>query len=319
MRQRVGGHGRHHQASDDRPERPEAHRRPPPPLGREVPHQGRGGNEDDPLDEADQGDEDHEQSLVRGVGHGEDREQGGQREAVGDHVGPTPPVGHPGQDGRKGADPGRHHADGVDVIAERHAVVFDDRRRHRAGNVQLVVEDDRCQHDDPEVEDAGPGVRIVVERPEPDPPEWRPPPGSARVGAVGAGARLPGPRLTGRPLGAGHCPPSSPPRRGACSPDDRAPVEELEHVVVEEAPPGPRGRSRRGRPRTGQAGPDSPQGDRHGRWRYLPEPGRAFDVSEEERHRPRRTLHGIQLSTSGMQAARERLDPAFSPRCTTVL
>ena len=51
------------------------------------------------------------------------------------------------------------------------------------------------------------------------------------------------------------------------------------------------------------------QGRAHGRRCLLPEPGRAFDVGEEERHRPRRALHVVQHSTSGVPAARGRHYP----------
>ena len=70
------------EAAENRAEGPEAHGNASPDLRREVADQCRGGHEDDALDEADDGEQEHVDALAAGVREPEQDQQPGDQQAV---------------------------------------------------------------------------------------------------------------------------------------------------------------------------------------------------------------------------------------------
>ena len=161
-------HHRHDQAAHHRAAGPEAHGRGPAHLRGEVADQRGGGHQADALDEADHEGRDGERPLA---GHGrdyEEREHPGEQQPDHHHVGPAEPVAKAGAQRAERPDQG---PEGYRQREEREAHVQVDQvqRGHRAAHVQLVVQRDRGQYRDGQVHHPGPGIRISVQLPSPDP------------------------------------------------------------------------------------------------------------------------------------------------------
>jgi hypothetical protein len=168
--ERVGGHLRHDQAADDRPQCPQSYGCPTSNLGREVTDQGRSGHQHHSLDESHRGDADRIPGRVGCRRNAERRDQTGDQQARHDQIGAAPPIGQAGQEGGYGArHTGDHHH--RQVVAEGDLEVGQDRGGHGPSYVLLVVADDRGQDDHGQV--AGPGARlgVVVELAIPQPPD----------------------------------------------------------------------------------------------------------------------------------------------------
>ena len=148
------------EAAEHRAERPEAHREAAADLRREVTDQRGRRDEDDALDEADARVDHHEPHLGRRVRQGERVEHAGDQQPVRDQVGPAPAVSESRQQRGERADAVGDDRDDHEV-REGHVVVLDDLRRYGTLQVELVVQDDRREDRDPEVEGARPGVRVV--------------------------------------------------------------------------------------------------------------------------------------------------------------
>jgi hypothetical protein len=167
-RQCVAGYLGDDEAAQNRPEGPEAHRRAPPHLRREVADQRGCRDQRDPLDQAHQGEQDRVRRLVVRVRDREQDEQSGDEDAADDEVRASPAVGEAGEQRREGADGVTDDGD-EDELREAEVQLFDDLGRDRALHVELVVENDRCENSDREVGRAWSGVGIVRKLPVPQP------------------------------------------------------------------------------------------------------------------------------------------------------
>ena len=161
-RQRCAVDGTGEKAAEHGADGPETHSGRAPDLRREIADQGGGGDQDNPLHEADRdADQGIAQSCVDG-GHGKDGEQGDDEEPVDDQVGAAEPVSEPGQ--QRGKSPDRI-GDGkqADEVGEGHMQVAHHQRCHAATHIEGIVERDGNEHDEGELPAAACRIGIVIE------------------------------------------------------------------------------------------------------------------------------------------------------------
>jgi hypothetical protein len=137
-----------------------------PSWGEKVADQRRGGDEDHALDEADTRHDEHELQLGVQERDAVDK-HGREQQPVDDQVGPAPSVGRASEDGGERADDSAHNGHS-DQVGQRHVEVLADEGGDGAADVERVVELDRDDDDDAQVDGAGTVGRVPVELAAPD-------------------------------------------------------------------------------------------------------------------------------------------------------